>query len=138
MLDKDLVDYLFSIPREQLLRPGRRRSLMRRALTGIVPPEILERRRKAYQLRAPLDAIGQAYLKLLDILVNSAIAELGFVDSGALLYGLKCSANGSAEWYQPLLRAIAYELWLQARYRQGWRNLPTSPHGVLDPTLATM
>jgi asparagine synthetase B (glutamine-hydrolysing) len=59
-LDKDLVNYLFSIPREQILRPGRRRSLMRRALANIVPHEVLERRRKAYQLRAPHRRIPDA------------------------------------------------------------------------------
>jgi asparagine synthase (glutamine-hydrolysing) len=31
-LDRELVEFLFSLPREQLVRPGRRRSLMRRAL----------------------------------------------------------------------------------------------------------
>jgi asparagine synthase (glutamine-hydrolysing) len=138
MLDKDLVNYLFSIPREQLLRPGRRRSLMRRALKGIVPLEILERRRKAYQLRAPLAAIRNAHLKLRDLLVHSAIADLGFVDSGALLDGLERTAHGSVEEYQALLRAIAYELWLQASDRYGSRNLVTSSPGVLDSTLATL
>jgi asparagine synthetase B (glutamine-hydrolysing) len=59
-LDKDLVSFLFSIPREQIVRPGRRRSLMRRALVGIVPDGILERRRKAFQLRAPLAALQHA------------------------------------------------------------------------------
>ncbi|WP_263408854.1 asparagine synthetase B family protein [Terriglobus tenax] len=114
MLDKDLVNYLFSIPREQLLRPGRRRSLMRRSLRSIVPPEILERRRKAYQLRAPLNAIGQAYHKLQHVLESSEIGRRGLVDVTALLDELKRTAAGSAEWYQPLLRTIAYELWLKA------------------------
>jgi len=41
-LDRDLADYLLQVPREQLVRPGRRRSLMRRALKEIVPIEILE------------------------------------------------------------------------------------------------
>jgi asparagine synthase (glutamine-hydrolysing) len=136
MLDKDLVNYLFSIPREQLLRPGRRRSLMRRALTNIVPPEILERRRKAYQLRAPLNAIGSAYAKLHRLLHTSAVADRGLVNTGALLGELERTATGSAEWYQPLLRAIAYELWLQASDRRGVPKLPSSPYRILDPTLA--
>ena len=36
-LDRDLLEFLFAIPREQLVRPHQRRSLMRRALAGIVP-----------------------------------------------------------------------------------------------------
>lgn len=53
-LDRDMVEFLFRIPREQLVRPGRRRSLMRRALKEIVPAEILERRRKAFLSKGPL------------------------------------------------------------------------------------
>jgi len=36
-LDRDLLEFLFSVPPDQLIRPGQRRSLMRRALSGIVP-----------------------------------------------------------------------------------------------------
>ena len=36
-LDRALLEFMYAIPREQLVRPGQRRSLMRRALVGIVP-----------------------------------------------------------------------------------------------------
>ena len=36
-LDRGLLEFMFAIPREQLVRPTQRRSLMRRALVGIVP-----------------------------------------------------------------------------------------------------
>jgi asparagine synthase (glutamine-hydrolysing) len=115
MLDKDLVEFLFSIPPEQLVQPGRRRSMMRRALRGIVSVEILERRRKAFQLRAPMNAIRAAQPKLDRLIAGSRIAELGFIDTAALKRALRATADGSAEWYQAILRAIAYELWLGTR-----------------------
>src|SRR6185437_111277 len=40
-LDQSLVEFVLAIPQSQLLRPGERRSLMRRALANIVPSEIL-------------------------------------------------------------------------------------------------
>src|SRR5207302_11459073 len=45
-LDQTITEFLASIPSDQLLRPGERRSLMRRALVHIVPSEILSRRTK--------------------------------------------------------------------------------------------
>jgi len=57
-LDRELLEFLFAIPREQLVRPGQRRSLMRRALTGVVPPEISNRKRKAYVVRGPMAAVS--------------------------------------------------------------------------------
>jgi asparagine synthase (glutamine-hydrolysing) len=115
MLDKDLVEFLFSIPPEQLVQPGRRRLMMRRTLHGIVPVEILERRRKAFQLRAPMNAIRTAHLKLERLLSASSIAEMGFIDVDALRCALRATADGSAEWYQAIFRTIAYELWLDTR-----------------------
>ena len=46
-VDRDLLEFAYAIPREQLVRVGQRRSLMRRALVGIVPDELLNRKRKA-------------------------------------------------------------------------------------------
>ena len=46
-LDQDLVEFLMSVPASQLLRPGERRSLMRRALVNILPAEVAQRRGKA-------------------------------------------------------------------------------------------
>src|SRR5262249_39050969 len=57
-LDRDFVEFVFALPREQLVRPGQRRSLMRRALAGIVPDAVLNRRRKAFVARAPLVALS--------------------------------------------------------------------------------
>jgi asparagine synthase (glutamine-hydrolysing) len=131
-LDRDLVEFLFSIPPEQLLRPGRRRSLMRRALVNIVPHEILERRRKAFQLRAPLSALQQAYPKLLKLFADPAIASAGFVDPAQLRRSLKGIAEGDPKWRQAMLKTIALELWMKP-YLQGieWQSLDIEAGGAL-------
>jgi asparagine synthase (glutamine-hydrolysing) len=114
-LDRDLVEYLFSIPREQVLRPGRRRSLMRRALAQIVPQEILERRRKAFVLRSALATIQQYRGKLEMLVSDSLIASSGFVDPAHLRNALELTTNGAtSQWWQMVLRAITFELWLRA------------------------
>jgi len=56
-LDRDLLQFLFAAPRQQVVRLAERRSLMRRALAGIVPDELLDRKRKAFLKRSPLMAI---------------------------------------------------------------------------------
>lgn len=118
MLDKDLVEFLFAIPPEQLVRPGRRRALMRRALRGIMPPEILERRRKAYRLHASMSAIRAAHHKLERLIKTSMAAELGFIEVDAFTSALQATVNGEGRWYQAILRTIAYELWLRMRARR--------------------
>ncbi len=53
-LDQNLIEFILSIPASQLLRPGERRSLMRRSLAGLVPHEILSRKTKQLGARTPV------------------------------------------------------------------------------------
>ena len=82
-LDRSLLEFLYAVPREQLLRPGQRRSLMRRALVGIVPSEILDRRRKAYVIREPMVAIQEAWGDLTKETEHLLSVALGIVGTGA-------------------------------------------------------
>ncbi|MFT4111312.1 asparagine synthase-related protein [Silvibacterium sp.] len=113
-LDKDLVEYLFGIPRDVVLQPGRRRTLMRRALAGIVPGEILERRRKAYQFRAPLKVLNRESLRLMALFQDSRLAEMGLIEPTTLQVEIEQIANGREGAWQAVIRAIALELWLRS------------------------
>jgi asparagine synthase (glutamine-hydrolysing) len=127
MLDKDLVEFLFSIPREQLVRPGRRRSLMRRALRGIVPEAILERRRKAFQLRASLNAFRRSEAQLSRLWDRPLLGDLGFIAVDSLKREFKRCVSGDAEWNQALMRTIAYELWLRSHHSDAYCHEQASP-----------
>ena len=129
-LDKDLVNFLFSIPREQVLKPGRRRSLMRRALVAIVPHEILERRRKAFQLRAPLDALRQAHPQLEKLFADSSLARAGLIDPQKLGIWLERTAKGDPEWRQALTRTIALELWMRTGHGRNSGQSPDASGGL--------
>ncbi len=114
-LDRDLVDYLFRIPREQVIRPGRRRSLMRRALVGLVPVEILERRRKAFIVRGPLTAIRESQRALEVLFRDSLMVRVGFVNPEILSDALEQTAEGAElQPWPAIFRAITFELWLRA------------------------
>ena len=113
-LDRELVEFLFSVPREQLVRPGQRRSLMRRALRDVVPSKVLERRRKAYRIRGPMAVLQQHEKKLLQLLDNALVVERGLVDRQKLQLALRLTSSGqSMVWWQALMRTVAYELWLR-------------------------
>jgi asparagine synthase (glutamine-hydrolysing) len=114
-LDRDLVDYLFRIPREQLIRPGQRRSLMRRALCNIVPSQVLERRRKAYTIRGSLCALQHSHLKIDTLFSKSILASYKLISPRELRSELQSIIEGrNVQWCQALLRAVALELWLRS------------------------
>jgi len=116
-LDRDLVDFLLRIPREQLVRPGRRRFLMRRAMKLIVPIEVLERRRKGYLSRSPMLSLLEKQNSIESRFKNSLLSAHGFAESSLLIQHLRSAAScGVAMWIAPLMRAVLFETWLRSLY----------------------
>lgn len=112
-LDQDLVQFVLAIPANQLLRPGQRRSLLRRSLIGVVPAEILERRTKQFAGRTPVLAIGNMWRELEEIFCNSLSSALGYIDSAGFLGAVRAATNGRSIHVVRMVRTISLELWLQ-------------------------
>jgi asparagine synthase (glutamine-hydrolysing) len=112
-LDRDLLEFLFAVPREQLLRPGQRRSLMRRALAGVVPEEVLNRKRKAFVSRRTFVEISEQFDGLLPKLDPMITASLGIVDRAAFRRELEKARVGLETLPVALWRTIGMEAWLR-------------------------
>ena len=112
-LDRTLLEFIFAVPREQILQPGYRRSLLRRALRDIVPAEILDRRRKAYASRAPRVAIIDEWENLSELCRNMLSAHYGIVDEAALVKELLACRNDDQSPFISLMRTIVLEAWLR-------------------------
>jgi len=118
-LDRDLLIYLFAIPRDQMVRPGQRRSLMRRALRGIVPDEILDRRRKAYVNRLPIIAIERRWTQYVSKNTETWLSRLGYIDDRKLCASLEEVCRRRQSPAMSLLRATGIEDWLDALSKSG-------------------
>ncbi|HXA76819.1 MAG TPA: asparagine synthase-related protein [Candidatus Acidoferrales bacterium] len=112
-LDRDLLEFIYAIPRQQVVRPGQRRSLMRRALAGTVPDELLNRKRKAFVTRRPRTAISAEWAQLVVLTENMVAASIGIIDSALYRRALEEARNGAEVAIVPLLRAIGVEMWLR-------------------------
>lgn len=118
-LDRDLLEFVYAIPREQLVRPGQRRSLMRRALAGIVPDEILGRKRKAAVTRGAVTAASIGWSRAQEMTEDLAIASLGIVRRDAFLSALENARHGREVPIVTMIRTIAIEIWLRSVISQG-------------------
>ncbi|KAA6465262.1 hypothetical protein DYQ86_04780 [Acidobacteria bacterium AB60] len=113
-LDRDLVEFLYRIPREQLVRPGRRRSLMRRALRGIVPAAILERPRKGSLIRGPLVSLQRSQRAIQSIFEGSIAGAMGLIDERRFKAELvEVSKATSPRWWPAVIKAVQLEFWLR-------------------------
>jgi asparagine synthase (glutamine-hydrolysing) len=112
-LDCDFLQFLFSVPRAQLVQPGRRRALMRRSLAGIVPDEILNRKRKAFVSLAPRTSIAAHWGNIQSMTGNMVLESLGIVSSAAFRQSLDDVRQGKEIPIVPIQRTLALEGWLR-------------------------
>ena len=112
-LDRGLLEFMYAVPRQQLVRPGHRRSLMRRALVGIVPEELLNRKRKAFVARGPMASIGAQWTYLMELTQHMFTSELGIVDSVRFSSALRKARERREVALVPLLRTLLIESWLR-------------------------
>lgn len=112
-LDRDLLEFSLAIPREQWVRPGQRRSLMRRSLVGIVPSELLNRKRKGY---VSASAFTNAAANLRTSIALSgvmAVQSFGFADAVKFSQVLEDAMAGREVHIVGITRTLCLERWLR-------------------------
>jgi asparagine synthase (glutamine-hydrolysing) len=112
-LDRDLLTFLFEIPREQLVRPGERRSLMRRSLAGLVPPAILERKRKAFVSKTPFFNVMAISRDLNSVETDMALVVLDILNKERFTEALGDIPLGKDSHVVGLLKTLNVEAWLR-------------------------
>jgi asparagine synthase (glutamine-hydrolysing) len=119
-LDQSLVEFLLSIPSDQLVRPGERRSLMKRALRGLLPEEILTRKTKGVGGRCLTVTLEKHWQKLTDLLDDPLTAQFGYVDGSRFRAGLIDMRHGRvSQEAVRLLRVLSLEVWLRGCVSRG-------------------
>lgn len=118
-LDRDLLEFMYAIPREQIVRVGQRRSLMKRALVGIVPDELLNRKRKAFvPPQSPTDASAE-WVSRDQIGQHFVCASIGIMDIARFLEALQKAAHAEEVSIENLKRTLTLEFWLRHLTIQG-------------------
>lgn len=125
-LDQNLVEFVLSVPASQLLRPGDRRSLMRRSLAGIVPREILSRRTKQVGERTPMLILEKSWDELQDIYQTPISSLLGYIHKDQLLKTLSEVRAGRSVPIVRVLGTISLEYWLRDLAARGLLDSPVA------------
>ncbi len=113
-LDQNLLEFLTTIPLNQLLRNGNRRFLMRRALANILPPEILARKTKSTCSRCYSLTLEKHWKRVEGLVSSPLSSRLGYVETKQMREAFIALKNGQAPSdILRLLNALSLELWLR-------------------------
>ena len=127
-LDRDLLEFLYGVPRDQILRPGRRRSLLRRALRGTVPDAVLERRRKAYVARGPMKSLQAGCSQLRKWTEEMLCASIGAINQDVFQASLDDACRGNDAHLWRISRTLELESWLRDARVQSVLRLSADCH----------
>jgi asparagine synthase (glutamine-hydrolysing) len=122
-LDRSFLEFMYAIPREQIVGVGKRRFLMKRALVGIVPYELITRKRRAAPTQEPEKDAWTEWPSLVEM-GDVVSSSLGIMDSNRFLQALQKAHDKEEVPIDSLKRALFLESWL--------RHLAI--HGVLTVT----
>jgi asparagine synthase (glutamine-hydrolysing) len=113
-LHRPLVEFMQAIPFSQKVRPGETRSLLRRSLRDVLPPQTLARKGKKSPTEALLRAINREASRLRSILTRPLVCSHGFASAGPLLDALERAKLGHDLAAIDVVNIVCLELWLRA------------------------
>lgn len=134
-LDRPLVEFCLACPTDQFLRNGEGRSLHRRALAGLVPPETLARRDKRGNSESLLRAFAREAPQLSALFSPDArVFERGYADRKELRRLLDKARAGLRADALVLFNVIALEVWLRGLDKPGMApSLPEKEMPWISP-----
>ena len=114
-LDHRLVELAFSLPGGELIRGGRTKDVLRRALAGVLPASVAARRDKLGFVTPERRWFrGELGVFAAQIFSSPELTERGFVDPAALQQRLRRHRSGEIDAGMELWRALNLELWARA------------------------
>jgi len=129
-LDRRLVEFALAIPLEQKVRNGQTRSIVRRALRGVLPEPIRVRTSKA----GPDEAFHRAVIRNRHRLIRECTqlrtAEYGFVEPKRFENALVELCHGISTNPVQVMFTLSLELWLRTLEPRS-EGAASQPHAAL-------
>lgn len=113
-LDYRLVEFVFSLPMEQLIKDGMTKRILRDAMRGLLPEKVRSRTDKMGYV-TPEDIWFRKSLKkeIEDILQSKSFAERGFFDMDQIKKKFKEYCEGKIDLGSTVWRWLNLELWFR-------------------------
>jgi asparagine synthase (glutamine-hydrolysing) len=117
--DRDLLEFIYATPQEQIVGVGQRRFLMKRSLAGIVPDELLNRKRKEFVPPGPKKDSSTEWPSTVEIGRHIAGGSVRIIDPDRFVEALQKARCNEDVPIGSLKRTLTLESWLRHLATQG-------------------
>lgn len=117
-LDRDAAEFVARLPIRHKLRGFKRKYLLKRAFADVLPPEILHRNKRGFQIPVAAWLRGRMRPLLEEMLGESRLRQQGIFAPQAVRALMEAHFSGRADMRKPLWTLLVLQLWLEAQRRR--------------------
>jgi asparagine synthase (glutamine-hydrolysing) len=128
MLDRDVVEFAWTLPGHMKLRDGQGKWLLRRLVDRYVPAAMMERPKQGFGI--PLDQWLRGPLRdwAETLLAEDRLRAEGYLDPVSVRAAWKRHIGGEADLGLPLWSVLMFQSWLES-YNAGYQRAPRMQEG---------
>ncbi|MDE7241723.1 asparagine synthase (glutamine-hydrolyzing) [Desulfovibrio sp.] len=113
-LDREVAEFAARLPVSLRLHGFKRKYLLKKAFSGLLPPEILHRNKRGFQIPVAEWLRGKLRPLMEELLGERALKAQGLFDPAAVRRLVEAHCSGRADLRKPLWTLMVLELWLRA------------------------
>src|SRR5262249_30326233 len=114
-LYRPLLEFVMAMPWEEKFRPGEMKSLLFRAMKGVLPEKVRNRTQNTSTGHAAYLGLRKECPRIEKMTRRTILSELGIVNPDKFHNALQLARNGYAADFHVLVSTLALEAWLQGR-----------------------
>ena len=114
-LDKDFAEYVARLPIRHKLHGFQRKYLLKKAFTDVLPPEILHRNKRGFQIPVAAWLRGRMRPLMEELFAPERLRAQGLFRPEAVRSLVDAHCSGKADLRKPLWTLLVLQLWLRAR-----------------------
>lgn len=114
-LDKDFAEYVARLPIRHKLHGFQRKYLLKKAFADVLPPEILHRNKRGFQIPVAAWLRGRMRPLMEELFAPGRLRAQGLFRPEAVRSLVDAHCSGKADLRKPLWTLLVLQLWLRAR-----------------------
>jgi len=111
LLDNEVVEFAARLPASLKIRDGRRKHILKEAATGLLPPEILSRRKQGFAVPLGIWFRGRLRELFADVLLSPTSRARGYFERAFVERLIREHTGGRRDHTLRLWALVVFELW---------------------------
>ncbi len=121
LLDNEVVDFMLRVPPELKIKGTTQKYLLRKAVKGLVPEDVIRRRKAGFGLPVRSWLRNELRDMIGDLLSEKRVRERGLLNPKEVTRILRANESGERDYTLPIWALLTLEIWLQTFVDQNQR-----------------